>query len=109
MTTQYEWTVASMSCYAQADGETDVVFTANWICVGTDGSYVSQRIGSTAVNYTTGSPFTPYADLTQSQVLSWIWEVVNKGEVEAQVQSQIDYEKAPTIVQLPLPWATPSA
>lgn len=105
MTTQYKWTVESMSCYAQADGQTDVVFNVNWTCVGTEDTYTSQKIGTTQVSYSTESPFTPYADLTQEQVLGWVWAIVNKATVEAQVQSQIDYQKAPVVLTPPLPWA----
>ena len=52
-----------------------------------------------------GSAFTPYADLTQEQVLGWIWaNGVDQAATEAAVQSQIDSQISPTVVTPPLPW-----
>ena len=49
--------------------------------------------------------FTPYADLTQDQVLGWVWaNGVDKDTTEAAVQSMIDNQINPPIVTPPLPW-----
>jgi hypothetical protein len=37
MTNTYTWAISSMSCYPEAEGETDVVFQVNWICTASDG------------------------------------------------------------------------
>jgi hypothetical protein len=53
----------------------------------------------------TGTTFTPYADLTQEQVLGWVWDNgVDKDATEAAVQQQIDYQINPPVVTPPLPW-----
>jgi len=58
------------------------------------------------VTYTAGSPYTPYADLTQDQVLGWIWASgVDKDATEAAVNQQIDNAINPPVVTPPLPWA----
>jgi hypothetical protein len=52
-----------------------------------------------------GGAFTPYADLTQDQVLGWCWaNGVNKDATEAAVQAQIDNQINPPTIQPPLPW-----
>ena len=59
----------------------------------------------TTAHWTEGSPEVPYEDLTQEQVLAWVWASgVDKDAVEAAVQAIIDEQKAPKIKQ-GLPWA----
>ena len=102
----FNWIVTQMNCYSQADGETDVVFTVHWTCAGTDGTYSSSVYNTQAVTYTAGSPYTPYADLTQDQVLGWIWAAgVDKAATEAAVQQMIDNQINPPVVTPPLPWS----
>ena len=102
----FNWIVTQMDCYPQADGETDVVFTVHWTCAGTDGTYSSSVYNTQAVTYTAGSPYTPYADLTQNEVLGWIWAAgVDKAATEAAVQQMIDNQINPPVVTPPLPWS----
>jgi hypothetical protein len=50
--------------------------------------------------------FTPYDQLTQEQVLGWIWDNgVDKDATEAAVQQQLDNQINPPVVTPPLPWA----
>jgi len=99
-----------MDCYSQENSETDVVFTVHWTCAGTDGTYNASVYSTCSVPTPTGSSFTPYADLTQDQVLGWIWaNGVDQAVTEAAVQQQIDNQINPPVVTPPLPWATPAA
>ena len=99
------WQIASMNCYPQADGETDVVFQINWLCGGTDGTYNASCYGSVNCTYVAGTPFTPYADLTQEQVLNWVRGSVDRFLTEASVVQQIDDQMNPPVVTPKLPWA----
>lgn len=109
MATQITWTVTAMDCYPQESGETDVVFTVHWTCAGTDGTYNASVYSTCAVPTPEGA-FTPYVDLTQEQVLSWIWangvdQAATEAAVEQQLQNQID----PPVITPPLPWAVAPA
>jgi len=107
MTTQITWTVTAMDCYPQAEGKQDVVFLCHWTCSGTDGTYTASVYSTCGVTYTAGSPYTPYADLTQNQVLQWIWaNGVDQSATEAAVNLQLAQQANPPVVQPPLPWAT---
>ena len=106
MTTTTTWTVSAMDCYPQEDGNTDVVFTVHWTCAGTDGTYNASVYSTCSVPAPTGSSFTPYADLTQEQVLGWIWaNGVDQSATEAAVDQQIQAQINPPVVTPPLPWA----
>jgi hypothetical protein len=105
-----------MDAYPQADGEQDVVFTVHWSLSGVssdmsslDVPYNGYVYGSQGVTVNPDEPFTPYADLTEEQVLGWIWESgVDKTAQEAAVALQIENQINPPVVTPPLPWATPA-
>jgi hypothetical protein len=99
------WTVTAMNCYPQEGGNTDVVFTVHWNATGVDGDYTASVYNTTSVPTPEGS-FTPYADLTQEQVLGWVWaNGVDKAATEAAVEQQIQNQINPPVVTPPLPWA----
>jgi hypothetical protein len=102
------WTVSAMDCKVSEDNLSDVVITVHWRCSATevdgDKTY-SASVYSTCSVPGPGTPFTPYADLTQEQVLGWIWaNGVDKAATEAAVQQQIELQKHPVVVSPPLPW-----
>ena len=106
MATVITWTVTAMDCYPQADNETDVVFNVHWTCSGVDGDYVASVYSTQQVTVDPSEPFTPYSDLTQEQVLNWIWAAgVDKTATEAAVEQQIQNQINPPVVTPPLPWA----
>ena len=101
----FTWNVSAIDCYPQADGETNVVFNVHWQLSATQDTYSGSVYSTCGVPAPTGT-FTPYADLTQDQVLGWIWaNGVDKDSAEAAVQAQIDAQITPTVVQPALPWA----
>jgi hypothetical protein len=106
MTATITWNVSALDCYPQEGGNTDVVFNVHWTCAGTDGTYNASVYSTCSVPAPTGSAFTPYANLTQEQVLGWIWaNGVDQAATEAAVQQQIDNQINPPVVTPPLPWS----
>ena len=106
MANTYTWLVEYMSCYPQAEGETDVVFVVGWRCNATDGTYYATRYGTVNVTYVAGDPYTPYADLTESQVQGWVWaNGVDQAATEAALDTNIANQVNPPVVTPPLPWS----
>ena len=113
--TTYTWTIKNLPAYASIDGQTNVVFEVNWQCfaftpdsiVGDvyTPSYSAIYVGNTTVTYVAGQPFTPYNQLTQDQIWGWINPSINRTEIEANLQTMIDAQKAPKTVTPPLPWS----
>ena len=104
--TTITWTITAMDCYPQEGGNTDVVFNVHWTCSGTDGTYNASVYSTCAVPAPSGSAFISYADLTQDQVLGWVWaNGVDKAATEAAVQQQLNNQINPPVVTPPLPWA----
>ncbi len=105
----YTWSVVAMDEYPEKDGEQDVVFNVHWTLSGTDGTYSGSTYGSQGVSTDDIGTFIAYADLTQDQVLGWIWASgVDKDAQEANVAAQIQSQINPTVISLPLPWAQPA-
>lgn len=112
MSATITWKITQMVAYPQFEGQTDVVFEVYWACTGVqeaNGKKYSDYVTNIAkVTYQAGSPYTPYADLTQEQVLGWVWASgVDKTAAEDSIQQAIDLQINPPVVSPPLPWAEP--
>jgi len=79
--------------------------------VGVDGDYSAELSNSAQFEVIADQPdFTPYADLTEAQVLGWIQTQLGTDGVanlEACIQGQIDSQINPPVSpeNTPLPWA----
>jgi hypothetical protein len=102
--TTFNWQIVSLLAYPQAEGETDVVFQVNWSCQAQENGYDSKIIGAVHVTYLAGTSFTPYTQLTETQIWDWINPSIDKPEIELNLQQLIDSQKNPQIITPPLPW-----
>ena len=99
------WVIERLDCVPQTAEGADYVVTAYWRCNGVNGDYSGTVYATTSFLVVQGA-FTPYADLTQDQVLGWVWaNGVDKAATEAAVEGQIEAQRNPPIVAPPLPWA----
>jgi hypothetical protein len=108
MAITYTWSVVQMDAYPEEDGETDVVFNVHWTLAGIDGTYQGYAYGSQGVAIDPDAPFTPYEDLTETQVIGWVQDAMGAEQVasyEANVAQQIEDQINPPVVTPPLPWA----
>jgi hypothetical protein len=103
--TTITWTITAMDC-STTEVNPDTVIVAHWTCAGTDGTY-NASIYSTCSFAPPEGTFTPYADLTQEQVLGWCWaNGVDQTATEAAVNQQLANQINPPVVTPPLPWVT---
>jgi len=103
------WAVAAMTAYPQQAGETDVVFSVAWCCTATDGTFTTAVPGSIGVTWQAGTPFTPYDQLTEAQVLQWVFDGLGAEKliVEGYAVKGVEDQANPPTVSPPLPWAPP--
>lgn len=78
-----------------------LVTTAHWRCTATDGEFSSSVYGT--VGFEGETPAIPYADLTKDTVLAWVFDKLNKVEIEANLATQIEALKNPT-QESGVPW-----
>ena len=102
--TTFTTTITAMYTLQQPDP--DYVVNALWQVTGVDGSNTASIQGNTTFNSAdqTG-PVTPYASLTQAQVIGWIPESAI-ANAQACVQGQIDSMITPPVspANAALPW-----
>jgi hypothetical protein len=102
------WIVEQMSCYPTYESQTDVVFNVAWRANATDGTYNATSYGTVGVTYVAGSPYTPYAQLTQAQVVGWVQAALGQEQVDAinaSLATNIANQVNPPVVTPPLPWS----
>ena len=100
MSINYNWTIANLE-HNVADGG---VIVAHWRVSAEDGEYTASAYGTAGfMPDPTAAGFVPYADLTEADVLAWVYGSVDKDEMEANLAQQIEDQKAPA-TQSGLPW-----
>jgi hypothetical protein len=98
MTIAYNWTISTTNY----DVATGFITTAHWQCTATDGDYTAS-IYSTC-SWADGSPTVPYADVTEAEVLQWVWDSgVSKEATEAALAQNIELQKNP-VTATGTPW-----
>ena len=106
MTTK-TWKIEALEAKPQ-DGElTNVAVTAHWRLNGEDAGHHATVYGSIALG-PVGEPFTPFAELTEAQVIAWVQEQMGEDTVaahEAAIDAQIAALVTPAVVTMALPWA----
>ena len=107
MAITYTWTINSMS--TMPTPEPDFVVRVMWTLTGTDGTNTAS-IDGTSMFSQEGETFTPYANLTEAQVLGWVQDELGEqgvantqANVEGQINSMITPPVSPTVE--PLPWS----
>jgi hypothetical protein len=98
MTIAYNWTITQTD-YEVSNG---FITTAHWTATAVDGDYTAS-IYSTC-SWADGSPTIPYADVTESEVLQWVWDSgVSKEATEAALAQNIELQKNP-VTATGTPW-----
>jgi hypothetical protein len=105
MVTEYKWVISAMDTAPSEDCLTDVVKTVHWRYQAQDVEYFADMYGSMACATPSETDFTAYPDLTEDQVISWLEAGNDVDALKANLDAQIEQQKNPPIVNLPLPWA----
>jgi hypothetical protein len=87
--TTYNWRINILESNT-TDG---FVTTAHWTATAVDGEHSASAYAT--VSWAEGTPTIPYANLTETTVLAWVWESVDKDATEASLAAQIALLKNP--------------
>jgi len=110
MSATFSWIVEWMQTTPTSADPSEAVLQVGW---RVNGEQEDNGKTYTAFVYSTctlpsadPASFIPYADLTQDIVLGWCYaNGVDQASAEAAVQSNIDNQINPPVIQPPLPWA----
>ena len=112
MAITYSWEFPQMDVYPSFAEQTNVVFTVHWILTGKNDLLPATEAsvyGAQVLTYQAGTPFTPFDNLTQEQVASWVIEAMGDDRVttlKENVEQQIESILNPPTKTLTPPWAT---
>ena len=110
MATTYTWSVTNLWTIDASATETNYVVMAAYLVIGTDGTYSAELSNIAQFEVKTDQPdYIPYADLTESKVLEWIYASLGEdgmNNLAACIQGQIDSQANPPVSpeQQLLPW-----
>ncbi len=107
MALETKWLISQMDTAPSEDGLTDVVKTVHWRYEGKDGEYTAEVYGAMACATPSETDFTAYADLTYSKVVEWLADGLDDHALDSNLEAQIENQKNPPIVNLPLPFSNP--
>ena len=95
------WSIGQMDRNAANGGVT----VAHWNVTAVDGDYSASAYGTAGFTPDASAPgFVPYANLTEAEVLAWVWASgVDKDATEASLAQQIEVQKNPVTLN-GLPW-----
>ena len=104
--TAFTTTVSQMFTLPQVEGQTDVVVQVTYFVTGVDGEHTAYVSFGQEFTIQQGAAFTPYADLTEAQVVGWA-DSQTVSDMEAHVQAVLDNMINPPAspTSQPLPWS----
>ena len=105
---QFKWVISSMDEYPSSEGLSDVVFNIHYRRQATEvddkGTWFAETYSVLSVSAPDPSSFVPYDQLTEAMVENWLNSGLDVASIDASLTAQIEEQKNPKVVSLPLPW-----
>lgn len=110
-----QWKIDSLIVNPQIGSLVSVVVGANWSVLAEKDGNKGTSHGRTYFPPPDGDKFTAYDDLTEAEILSWVWEVGastdpdfpwSKEIAEQQAIAALESQRA-AVTEKPLPWVPP--
>ena len=96
----YTWSIATCEHEVATGGIT----VAHWRVVAVDGDYSASAYGTCGFTPDATDPnFKPYDEVTEDEVLSWVWASVDPDAAEASLAQQVEAQKNP-VIATGTPW-----
>lgn len=108
MVVEFKWIIVQLDTKPQEEGLQDVVSCVHWRRNVTDASFIAESYGAMACQTPSSTDFTAYPDLTIPQVESWLEAGLDVASIDSALLADIETQKNPPIVVLPLPWVNPA-
>ena len=111
MATQFTWVINQLNCLKEnSEGLQDVINVIHWTYNANDidetgKDWFASMYGTANVEQPNPQNFIPYADVTKAEVTSWLEQVLPVADMQANLEANIELQKNPIEVTLPLPWA----
>ena len=101
--TTFNWTISAVERAINLDGLQDVIQTVHWRYRGTDQNGVTaETYGAVTVGQPNPQDFTPFDDVTTSDVEGWLEVLLDVPSMQANLEAQIALIITPTTITGPL-------
>ena len=113
---QLTWTIENLIVAPQLAGKIDVVVSASWRVLAEENGLRGTTYGRVNFPPPEEDKFTAYDNLTESEILSWVWEIGattdpdfpwSRQIAEQQAIAALEAQRA-AVTERPLPWIPPS-
>ena len=99
----FNWTISAVERAINLDGLQDVIQTVHWRYRGTDENGVTaETYGAVAVGQPNPQDFTPFDDVTASDVEGWLEVLLDVPSMQANLEAQIALIITPITITGPL-------
>jgi hypothetical protein len=99
----FNWTISAVERAINLDGLQDVIQTVHWRYRGTDENGVTaETYGAVTVGAPNPQDFTPFDDVTTSDVEGWLEVLLDVPSMQANLEAQIALIITPTTITGPL-------
>ena len=99
------WSIIALDTIPSLDELTNVISVIHCekLAVSDDG-FNARWYGTVSVAAPHTAAFTPYEEVTEEMVIGWVEDSLHTVGVDDNLVAQIDNQRNPPIVNLPLPW-----
>ena len=87
------WKITKLDCRPQLNGQSNVVYMAHWELTATEDGKQSTVIGFQNIDYNESEAFTPYDDLTETNIIDMVKNSMG-AELVATIESNVDAQLA---------------
>ena len=90
--------IVAMDCYVDYDGLKDSIQNVHWVYEATDGTNTTSSIGAETLEAPSADGFTPFDELSEADVVSWLEAKMDLDSLKANLDDQLDKIANPVIV-----------
>ena len=90
--------IVAMDCYVDYDGLKDSIQNVHWVYEATDGTNTTSSIGVETLDAPSAEGFTPFDELSESDVVAWLEAKMDLDSLKANLDDQLDKIANPVIV-----------
>lgn len=105
----YRWTIEKVEGFPEVNGLQQVLHVVGWELEvrDTDDHSVHYIRNETRLSAPSSDNFTDYLELTDEQIMQWVWDVEGKEALEQQAKQELDdirFPKPDQLISFGMPW-----
>jgi hypothetical protein len=103
---KYTWKIEDLDYLVSANGNSNVVYNIHWRLIANNNGFESQKYGTQLITLSDSSTFTPYENLKESDVISWLETEFGQekiDEMKKTLTEEVKAKETPAILS-GVPW-----